>query len=146
VHNSILFNSLDGIATKHNDLGKLGEDIAERFLLSNGLETIERNFWRPYGEIDIVSRESNGKIHFVEVKTVSWETPKSSQTVSHETRHRPEDNVHPQKVKRMMRVIESYILSKNLEADWQFDVLAVYVDQKNKKSKIRKLENIILGS
>jgi putative endonuclease len=127
---------------KHNDTGKIGEDIAERFLKSLDFEIIERNFWRPYGEIDIVSRERNGKYRFIEVKTVSWETGKP---ISHGT-VRPEENMHPKKIKRMMKVIESYILAKGIDEDWQFDVLAVYLDQSNKKAKIRHLENVILGS
>lgn len=127
---------------KHNELGKIGEDLAVRFLEGKGFKTIERNFWRPYGEIDVVSCENSGKYRFVEVKSVSWETGRG---VPHGT-YRPEENVHPQKVKRLMRVIESYILARSIEEDWQFDVVAVYVDRENKKARIRHLENVVLGT
>lgn len=130
---------------KHNEVGKLGEDIAARFLESKALKTVERNFWRPYGEIDIISRETSGKYRFIEVKTVSWETDSAGKNVSHET-YRPEENVHPQKIRRLMRIIESYILLKSIEDEWQFDVVAVYLDRIRKKAKVRHIENVILGS
>jgi putative endonuclease len=128
---------------KHNKVGKVGEDIAVMFLEGKNLKTVERNFWRPYGEIDIISREMSGKYRFIEVKTVSWETDGSH--VSHEN-YRPEENVHPQKVRRLMRIIESYILFKGIEDEWQFDIVAVFLDQKNKKAKVRHLEDVILGT
>ncbi|MDE2079348.1 MAG: YraN family protein [Patescibacteria group bacterium] len=129
---------------KHNEVGRIGEDIASRFLSEKGLKVVERNFRRPYGEIDIVSRESSGIYRFVEVKTVSWETGELG--VSHETGYRPEENMHPQKVKRLMRVIESYILFRSIEEDWQVDVIAVYLDREAKRAKVRHLENVVLGS
>ena len=136
---------------KHNEVGVIGEKIAEDFLKRKGHKIVTKNFRKPYGEIDIVSREKSGKWHFVEVKTVSRETlnlevshETGSRSVSHET-YRPEENVHPQKVKRLMRVIESYILSQNIEDEWQFDVIAVYLDQKNKTAKVQYLEDLVLG-
>jgi putative endonuclease len=127
---------------KHNELGKLGEKIAARFLSRSGLEIIETNFLRPYGEIDIVSRENSGKYRFIEVKTVSWET---GIPISHET-YRPEENVHAQKIRKLMHVIEAYLLAHHIESDWQFDVVAVYLDRKPRQAKVRHLKNIILGS
>ena len=136
---------------KHNEVGVIGEQIAEDFLKGKGHKIVTRNFRKPYGEIDIVSREKSGKWHFIEVKTVSRETnhkvvshETGSKSVSHET-YRPEENVHPQKMKRLMRVIESYILSNNVEDEWQFDVIAVYLDQKNKTAQVNYLEDLVLG-
>jgi|SRR6185295_15310722 len=130
---------------KHNDTGRIGEDIAAKFLRGKGFEIVTQNFRKPYGEIDIVSRERGGAYRFVEVKTVSWESSREQKSVSHGT-YRPEENVHPQKVQRLMRVIESYIQSHNIDTDWQFDVVAVYLDQVNKKAKVRHLENVVLGT
>jgi len=121
---------------KHNEIGKIGEDLAVKFLESKGFETVSRNFWRPYGEIDIISREKSGKCHFVEVKTVS--------DVPHGT-YRPEENMHPQKVRRLMRVIEVYLISHGTINEWQFDLVCVYLNQEKKTACIKHLENIILG-
>jgi len=132
---------------KHNEIGRIGEDIATKFLKGKGFEIVARNYWKPYGEIDIVACET-GKgrkvTHFVEVKSVSCEIGgKGDPGVSRE-RHRPEENVHPQKVKRLSRVIESYLISHETAGDWQFDILAVYIDQKAFKSKVEWLKDIIL--
>ena len=120
---------------KHNEVGKIGEDLAAKFLESKGLEIIGKNFWKPYGEIDVVSREKSGKYRFIEVKTVS-----------HETSYRPEENMHPQKIRRLMRVIEVYLVSHGTVPNWQFDIVCVYLDQDKKTARIKHLENVILGA
>ena len=48
--------------------GKLGERIAERFLISRGFTILHRNFRAPFGEIDLVA-EKDGYTVFLEVKT-----------------------------------------------------------------------------
>lgn len=127
---------------KHNEIGRVGEKVAEEYLVSKGHTILSRNYRKPYGEIDIVSRKA-GLVRFVEVKSVSWET---GEGVSTKEGYRPEENVHPAKIKRMVRVIDTYIREKNIESDWQFDVIAVYLDEKTKTAKVRYLENVILGA
>lgn len=112
----------------HNDVGKTGEDVSVEFLRRKGLSVVERNFRRSYGEIDIVARETSGIIVFVEVKTVSWET---GRPVPYET-HRPEDNMHPQKLRRLANTIQAYLLKHQDVNDWRFDVMAVYLDTSSK--------------
>jgi putative endonuclease len=126
---------------KHNEIGHIGEDIACDFLTQKGFQIVSRGFRKPYGEIDIVARETGGKYRFVEVKSVSRET---SQLMGDS--YRPEENVHPAKVKRLLRVIEAYLISKDIEHDWQVDILAVFINQKTKSAKVRHLEDVILGS
>jgi putative endonuclease len=125
---------------KHNEIGHLGEDIASDFLIEKGFHIVSRNFRKPYGEIDIVARETSGKYRFVEVKSVSRETDRWESNS-----YRPEENVHPMKAKRLLRVIEAYLVSKGIEDDWQVDILGVLIDQKTKTAKVRHLENVILG-
>jgi len=131
---------------KHNEVGRIGEDIAREFLIEKGLIFISANYRKTYGEIDLIFKDISNKLIFVEVKSVSWETPTLNHTpVSHET-HRPEENIHPQKIQRLKRVIQTYLVSHEMVGDWQFDVIAVFLDQKNKTAKIRHLKNIILES
>ncbi|MEK7613304.1 MAG: YraN family protein [Patescibacteria group bacterium] len=122
----------------HNEIGASGENIAEKFLKSKGLEIICRNYRKPYGEIDIVARE-NGVIRFVEVKTVSYETDrKLSDGI------RPEENMHPQKVKRLQRVVQSYVFSHET-GEWVFDLFCVYIDQKTRSARVKWIKDIVLG-
>jgi putative endonuclease len=110
--------------------------------MKQGHEIVVRNWRKPYGEIDIVSREMN-KLHFVEVKAVSWETGK--EPWKHKFHGKPEQNIHWWKEKRLKRVIEAYLLSYG-RVEWQFDVMAVYVDIAKRNAKVRISENIILGA
>ena len=132
----------------NNKIGKLGEDLACRFLMKHGFEVIQRNYLQRCGEIDIIA-EKQGALRFIEVKSVSRENIDS---VSHacparETdNYRPEDNVHPRKLQRLSRTIQTYLLEKGVsdETDWQFDVITVYIDIKRRVSRVSIMENVIL--
>jgi len=122
-------------------IGRIGEDTACVFLMKRKFKIIDRNYWKKWGEIDIVA-EKSGKTHFVEVKSV---TRHNLANVAHETGFKPEDNVHKWKQARLKRVITSYISEKHIgQGDWQFDIVSVYLDPVNKQAKVNMLENIIL--
>ncbi len=129
--------------------GKIGENIAVRFLVKHGFLILDRNYTKKWGEIDIVAEKSD-KLYFIEVKSVSRETlnafiPKSYDNSDERYEHRPEDNMHPWKLKRLSRIIQTYLLSKNLnEKEWQVDLLVVYLCKKEKKAKIKVVSDIIL--
>jgi putative endonuclease len=116
----------------------MGESVAEKFLRKNGFVILERNYWKKWGEIDIIAQKDNA-IRFVEVKTVSREN--LEERVGE---HRPEDNLHPRKFERMARTIESYLIEHDIQKDWQIDVITVRLDIKSKRAKVDFLENIIL--
>ena len=50
--------------------GRLGEEVACIFLERKGYEIRERNYWKPWGEIDIIAKAPNRTLVFVEVKTM----------------------------------------------------------------------------
>lgn len=123
--------------------GEIGENIAVKFLVKQGFLVIERNYTKKWGEIDIVA-EKDGKLYFIEVKSVARETLVG---VTHETldQYRPEDNMHPWKLKRLARTIQTYLLSKGHEdPEWQVDLLVVFLSLKDKTAKIKVVKDIIL--
>ncbi len=142
---------------KHLKTGQLGENMAVKHLNNLGFKILGRNYWKPYGEIDIVAYRGNC-IHFVEVKTVtrsvvSLKPTKFSQEerleqVNYETldQYEPEDNMHLWKRQRLSRVIEAYLQEKGggEDSDWQVDLLSVYLDEEGNLMKIDCLEDIIL--
>src|SRR3990167_3686565 len=93
-------------------IGKLGEDIACRFLVKHKFSVICQNYTKKWGELDIVA-EKDKKLHFIEVKSMSvvalatLHTPffnsfmqrriieiDEKTDISHETdSHRPEENI-----------------------------------------------------
>lgn len=126
----------------HNEVGKIGEETACMFLMKRGFKIIGQNYWKKWGEIDIIAK-NKGILHFVEVKTVSRENIRG---VSRETldEYRPEENVHPKKLERLSRVIQTYLLEKDYKNEWQFDVIAVFLDIKNREAKCRYIKDIII--
>lgn len=123
---------------KHNNVGKIGEKIAVNFLKKKGFYIERVNYWKPYGELDIVARE-NDLTRFVEVKSVSYETDSDLGKLS----VRPEENLHHHKIKRLKKVIESYVISHET-GEWVFDLVLVYVNQKTHSAHVKWLKDIIL--
>ena len=121
-------------------IGVLGEDIAVKFLKSKGFTILQRNYLKPYGEIDIVCLKGE-IVHFVEVKTVSRKTSKNTDDLA-----RPEDNIHDRKLVRLSRVIEVYIEEQGIVLDWQFDVITVIIDNLKKTATVRLLSDLIIGT
>ena len=139
--------------SKSQKKGQLGEDIACKYLEDMDYRIIERNYTKKWGEIDIVAEKSN-KLFFIEVKSVSRSDFSNvpsfghTQDVPRETldEYKPEDNMHPWKLKRLSRTIQTYLLSKKIpeEKGWQVDLLVVFLDMKNKKAKVKVVSDIIL--
>ena len=117
-------------------IGEIGENVACKFLMKHNFKILDRNYTKKWGELDIVAEKQN-KLYFIEVKSVSGETSNG---------YRAEDNMHPWKMKRLSRVIQTYLLSKKIpdEMEWQVDLLVVHLDLANKKAKIKRIEDLIL--
>ncbi len=133
---------------KKNQIGALGESIAANYLKKIGQDILETSYLKKWGEIDIVTRETtiNGQIiHFVEVKTVSYETKADlERAVSYGT-WRPEENVHQKKILRMNRTIQSWLQENDYHETWQIDVIAVRVVPRERYATVKYLPNVIFG-
>lgn len=119
--------------TEKRKIGDLGEEIACRFLVKKGFSIVERNYLKKWGEIDIVALKDK-KIYFIEVKTVRYVEGVS---------FKPEDNAHPWKLKRMARIVETYVSEKGIVGEWQCDLITVELDFDTKKAKVKVVPHII---
>lgn len=119
----------------NNDIGRLGEDLACRYLENKGFHVKTRNYRRIFGELDIVA-EKKSKIHFVEVKALEGEN----------TLFKPEDAVNYRKQIRLKRAIKGFLREFHVsdETEWVFDIIAVLINTEKKTAKVRFLENMIL--
>lgn len=143
IHVSCGTRLLAHMASKHIKVGAVGEQAVLNHLLRKGFQSVEANFRAKTGEIDLILRKA-GKTHFVEVKTVSREIGyQYGKGVSHGT-YRPEDNVHRDKLHKILNTIQVWISQKRYEGEWQLDVASVVLDIKNKKATIKYIENVIL--
>jgi len=126
-----------------NKIGAIGEQIAVNYLVKQNFTILDTNYLKKWGEIDIVAR-GTGCIHFVEVKTVSYETRQDLERAVARGTWRPEENVHQSKLLRLNRAIESWISENKYEGDWKMDVIAVRMVPREKYGTIKYLANIII--
>lgn len=130
--------SFDGV-------GKLGEDLAVRFLKKKGWGILKRNYRKNYGEIDVIAQKEE-KLGFFEVKAVSHETGEFSEKKTL-LKDRPEERVDPAKLRKIKKTIETYFFEEKLkfeDTDWEFGILAVFVDERRKRAFIKFLEDFPL--
>ena len=110
------FSSEHHLATKkprHKQvLGKRGEAFAARYLRERGTEIIAANVSYKVGEIDLIARETDGTIVFVEVKTRATSSFGVAEAVT------------PQKLSRLRKAAAQWLDGKPLSSV-RFDVIAL---------------------
>jgi putative endonuclease len=108
------------------DLGKIGEKLAQQHLLTQGYKILETNWrFRKY-EIDIIA-EINQTIVFIEVKARKSDTFGS-----------PEIFVSKHKQKFILAAAHQYIVQHNISLESRFDVISVL--QLNNNQIVKHLE------
>ena len=110
---------------EHNDLGKLGEELAVDFLQQNGYDILETNWTFQKAEVDIIAQKEN-ILAIIEVKT------RSSIEFG-----LPQDFVKPKKIQLLVKAVNEYVIANDLEVEVRFDIVAIY-----KEGNEFKLEHI----
>lgn len=115
----------------HHDTGRQGEALAEQWLRQKGHDILDRN-WR-YGhlELDIVTMYG-GRLHVIEVKTKRG-GPGT----------RPEEEVRPEKLRRLMRAASAYIRINKVKCPLRIDVLAIRME-KGKDPEFFYIEDVYM--
>ena len=122
------------MTTQKQNIGKLGEDVAVKYLENHGYKILERNYRKPWGEIDIVAQQSD-ELVFVEVKTQNQEFE-----------WRPEENVTRHKKRQLSKIINTYLKEHRVysEIDFRVDVLGIIINDKTETAQVEHIQNIIL--
>ncbi len=129
--------------------GNTGEDIACTFLTRNGFTVVSRNYYRKWGELDIVTKKGD-ELHFFEVKSVVRNYADTSFSRddggSIKTFHNPEENVDAFKVKQLRKIIQTYLIDNDLGLDYsfQFHIISVFMNEKTRKARVKWIKNVIL--
>jgi putative endonuclease len=97
----------------HNELGKLGEDLAVASLIKKGYIILRRNFIYDKAEIDIIA-EKDDVLIVVEVKT------RNSSVFGD-----PQSFVSKGKIKLLVKAANEYVLQNGLDTEVRFDIIAV---------------------
>ena len=119
--------------------GDLGEEIACAFLKRKGFRILDRNYQKPWGEIDIIA-EKGGVVRFIEVKTVSRE---SLPGISREMDYRPEELANEGKLKKVVRTAQLYMEAKGDEREYQIDVVGVVISENSRTARCRLFEQVL---
>ncbi len=104
---------------KHNELGKLGEELAVDFLQKEGYEILETNWTFQKAEIDIIAQLGN-TLAIIEVKT------RSSIEFG-----LPQDFVNSKKIKLLTKAVDNYVVEKDLDINVRFDIIAIHLKDKS---------------
>lgn len=124
---------------EHNEIGKIGENIAKSFLMKHGFTIIESNYRTKYGELDIVAKKDR-KLRIVEVKSIKVRDMDAVQSLP----VRPEDNLTGEKWRKIAISSEIYLRNTGVThgTPWQIDLACVYVDTEKREGKVVLMENI----
>jgi Holliday junction resolvase-like predicted endonuclease len=94
---------------------------------------------RQTGDIgeDIAAKYLLGK-GFSVIKTVSREPGPGG--------IRPEENMHPAKLRRLHRAVQTYLIEKRVGEGslWQIDLVCVFLNNEAKQARVEVIENIVL--
>jgi len=97
----------------HNELGKIGEELAVSFLIKKGYEIMIRNYFYQKAEIDIIAKKDNMMI-CVEVKT------RNSDFFGD-----PQDFVSKGKIKLLVKAMDAFLIENDISLETRFDIIAV---------------------
>jgi len=114
------------------EVGKLGERAAQKFLKKRGYRIRETGFRCRHGEIDIIAQRKDCLV-FVEVRTKS--------NLEFGT---PEESITQAKKENLIASALTYTIShQNIPSLWRIDVVAVELDARGKTKRIELIENAI---
>jgi putative endonuclease len=112
---------------KTQDLGKLGESLAENYLSKKGYKIIERNVRFKKWEVDLIA-EYTKKIIIIEVKA------RQTGIIGE-----PWQAVTRSKQRQIITCANHYIQKRNIEKEVRFDVVSIILNQH--RTEIEHIEN-----
>ena len=113
--------------------GNRGEELAAEYLIRKGHTILERQHRKPWGELDIIAKATDGTLVFVEVKAMGAGGGAFT----------PEGNMTSAKIMKTKRAALAYAnANPELSAKgWRIDVLAIDLEGEVAQA-IRHYENI----
>jgi len=122
-------------------LGDRGEKVAANYLIAQGYEIIAANFSNTkgyrLGEVDLVVKNKQGKIIFVEVKTRKNTKSDDNYGIF------PENAITPSKIKKLEKAAAVFLkLNGLMEVAWRIDAVAVIFNYVTRKVSIKHIKYI----
>ncbi len=110
-------------------LGALGEVYAARYLRERGYTILSANYRTRFGEIDIVAKKDETMI-FTEVKT------RGRGMIA-----QPMESVDRRKQRRLSLAAAQYLKREPPDTATRFDVIEVFLDERQQPIRIRQITN-----
>lgn len=114
---------------RHNELGRLGEDIAARYLIQKGYNIVARDWHIGHRDLDIIASK-DGTLYVVEVKT------RTSLRYGP-----PEEAIDNRKIRSILAALNAYIRYYHICCPVQIDVITVVGE--HEPFEINHIENAI---
>ena len=123
--------------SRHNVIGKIGEEMAKEYLEKQGYKILEQNYRTKYAEIDLVARKSAGlfglkKLVFVEVRAKIGENFGS-----------PEDTINKAKLKKVLQNAKAYAAFNKWQGPCRIDAICIVLNQDFSVRRLNHYENIV---
>ena len=120
-------------------IGKLGEDVACRYLITKRYKILGRNYREKFGEIDIIARSEDSTLVFCEVKAI-YEKP------GYPIQLTPEDNLTEQKLRKMKRIAQFFSAKNdvliNNDRGWRLDFVGIVFENECTIKRIVHYKNV----
>lgn len=129
--------------SQHNEIGKIGEEIAKKFLEKQGYKIIEQNYKTKYAEIDLVTSRpacpacagmaGRGKdLVFVEVRTKVGENFGT-----------PEETINKKKMRKLRGNAMAYVAKKKWDGSFRIDAICIVLKPDYSTERLNHYENIV---
>ena len=130
--------------THKSYIGKIGEDLACEYLKDKKYKILERNHRQKWGELDIIAKNSDGILVFIEVKTLQMFHVKQCGNNAAIAELLPEENLTKAKLEKVKRTAQVFADQHSElideEKGWRIDLIAITLI--NKENQINHYENI----
>jgi len=125
--------------SQHNEIGKIGEDLARKYLEENGYKILEQNYKTKYAEIDLICEKPSGlfglrkpSLIFVEVRTKVGEKWGN-----------PEDTINKQKLLKVLQNAKNYSAFNKWDGLCRIDAICIVLNENFSVHRLTHHENII---
>ncbi|MBI1866503.1 MAG: YraN family protein [Candidatus Staskawiczbacteria bacterium] len=125
--------------SQHNEVGKIGEEIAKRFLIKQGYKIIEQNYKTKYAEIDLIAKKPFGRLRAGKIDLVFVEV----RTKVGDNFGTPEETINKKKMRKLTGNALAYTAFKKWNGALRIDAICIVLNSDYSVKRLNHYENIV---